>query len=297
MAEDKDKTEIAKTDEKVDTLARIPMDLTAMGSVEAVAERPKSLDPTDRAGKEEITRDEIRLPRLTVAQGLHPQLVPGEAKHIPGLTIGQMFNDVTEEVYGSGPLTVVPIYRHVTRIEFDKDDRKIVVDRDVPAGDPRLKWTRGATREEDEPPRATEFVDFVSLLLRPGKEPERLVVSIKTTNKEMRDAAQLWTTYIDNRSGPIYSGLYRLTSKMIKGKNKKGQDTLYGVFVVKNAGFIPTDQPAGAALFEYAKQFHLSAVGKKVVAEREGGADDDFDPEVLEGQVAGAERGAPATDM
>lgn len=257
--------------------------LAQMGDIEGVQERPRALDPTDRSGKEDIRPDEIQLPRLTVAQGLHPQVVPGDSKYIQGLQIGKMFNDVTEEVYGTGPLTVVPIYRQVVRIEFDKNDRKVVVDREVPAGDPRLKWSKGTgPNGEDEKPRATEFVEFVSLLLQRGKEPERLVVSIKTTNKEMRSAAKLWTTYIDNRSGPIYSGLYKLTSHIIRGKNKQGQETMYGVFVVKNAGYIPADTQAGGFLLEYAKRFHEASIGKTFVVDREGAEDDEFDTEKMD---------------
>lgn len=260
--------------------------LTDLGSITGVAERPQSIDPMDRTGKEDFRDDEIQLPRLTVAQGLHPQLVPGDPKYIEGLVIGKMFNDVTEEVYGTGPLTVVPVYRHITRIEFDKNDRNVVVDRDVPAGDPRLQWSRGTgPNGEDEPPAATEFVEFVSLLLRPGKEPEKIVVSIKTTNKEMRNAAKLWTSYIDQRSGPIYSGLYRITSHMVKGKNKKGQDTLYGVFVVKNAGYIPKDTPAGALLYEYAKSFNEAAKGKRIETNREGGDETDFDTAMYDAET------------
>ena len=262
-------------------------DLATLSSIEGTLARPKSLDPMDRAGKEDIGRDEIQLPSLTVAQGLHPQLVPGEPQYIKGLVIGTMFNNVTEEIYGNGPLLVVPVYRHVTRLEFDKTDRKVVLDRAVPAGDPRLRWSRGTGPSgEDEPPAATEFVEFVSLLLQPGKEPERLIVSIKTSNKEMRSAAKLWTTYIDQRSGPIYSGLYRLTSQMIKGKSKKtGQDTLYGVFVVKNAGYIPTDTPAGKALFDYAKTFYEASVGKKVAADREPDDPTSFDPDAIDAEA------------
>jgi len=285
------------TDEIKTEALTAPVDLKSFGDLQGVTERPATIDPMDKSGKEGITPDEIQLPRLTVAQGLHPQLVPGEPKYIDGLTIGTMFNDVTEELYGKGPLMVVPIYRSITRIEFDPNDRKVVLDREVPAGDPRLKWSRGTGpagpdgKPTDEAPAATEFVEFVSLLLRPGKEPERLVVSIKTTNKEMRNAAKLWTTYIDNRNGPIYSGLYKLTSQMIKGKNKKGQDTLYGVFVVKNAGYIP-DTPAGKMLLEYAKQFHLASIGKRIVTEREGA--DDFDTATYDAESATA---APAANM
>ena len=255
-----------------------------MSMVEGVQQRPAEIDPQDRTGKEDIGRDEIKLPRLTVAQGLHPQVVPGDPKHIPGLSIGMMFNDVTEEIYGNGPLTVVPVYRYVTRIEFDPNDRKVVLDRNVPAGDPRTKWSRGTGPDgKDERPRATEFVEFVSLLLRPGKEPERIIVTIKTTNKEMTEAAKLWTTYIDNRSGPIFSGMYKITSHIIKGTNKEGKQTMYGVFVVKQAGYIPTNTPSGKMLYDYAEMFHVSSKGKTVVGEYTDEAEDEFDPNKMGG--------------
>lgn len=249
-------------------------DLTTLGELTGTMERPKALDANDRSGTEGITQDEIQLPRLAIAQGLSPQLVPGEGKYIKGLTIGEMFNDVSEDIYGTGPLVVVPVMRHVTRIEFDPNDRKVPLDRNVPAGDPRLKW------QGNEPPRATEFMEFVSLLIRPGKAPEPVVVSIKTTNKQQRAAAKLWTTYIATRNAAIYTGLYHVSSKIEKGKNKKGEDTLYGVFIVKNAGFIPlenkdgTPHASGVALSKFAKDFHDSLAGKTIKVDREVGADD-----------------------
>jgi hypothetical protein len=238
-------------------------DLILTTPIVGTMDRPKSLDPNDRAGTEDIRPDEVQLPRLAIAQGLSPQLVPGEGKYIRGLTIGEMFNDVTEAIYGNGPLTVVPVLRHVTRIEFDPNDKKVPLDRNVPPGDPRLQW------EGNNPPRATEFVEFISILLRPGVVPEAVVVSIKTTNKQQRAAAKLWTTYIVQRQAPIYSGLYTISSKIEKGKNKKGEDTMYGVFVVKNTGFIPTDTPGGAALFQHCLRFHESLQGKTIVIERD----------------------------
>ena len=244
---------------------------TTSNEFQGTMTRPAALDRADRTGTEDITLNEIQLPRLAIAQGLSPQVIPTEGTFIRGLVIGEMFNDVTSEVYGNGPLTVVPVKRHVTRIEFDPNDTKVPLDRNVPAGDPRLEWSRGTgPNGEDQPPRATEYVEFVCLLMRPGgAPPEKVLVSIKTTNKYQRNAAKLWTTLIVMREAPIYAGYYHISSKLEKGKTKEGQDTNFGVFVVKNAGFIPIDTPFGAELFAYAKAFNASLEGKVITAERE----------------------------
>lgn len=257
---------------------------TDWSALEGEEQRPENLEQT-LAGTEDIGADEIRLPRLSIAQGLSPQMVPSEASYIKGLALFEMFNDVTGQIYGNGPLTVVPVKRTVQRIEFDPDDRKVVLDRDIPAGDPRTQWTvdEDGTRI---PPRATEFVEFICLLLVAGApKPEPIVVSIKTTNKQMRAAAELWTTFIKLRGSAIYHGLYKISTKGEKGKTADGQDTNYGVFVIKNAGFIPTQTPQGHALMEMAKAFHESLENKVIVVNREPG-DEDFDTAAMDAQGA-----------
>lgn len=258
------------------------MNIDDIGDLEGSMDRPKSLDPNDKTGIEGITADEVQLPRLAIAQGLSPQCVPGEGQYIQGLAIGQMFNDITETIYGNGPLTVVPMMRRVVRIEFDPTNKKVPLDREVPAGDDRLKW------HGDVPPRATEYYEFISLVLRPGKAPEPLVVSIKTTNKQQKAAAKLWTTYIAARNAAIYSGVYKLSTKIERGTNKKGEQTMYGVFIVKNAGWVPKDTPAGAAIFRYAEDFVKNFGDRDITTNREAG-DDDFDPAALEAQSTARE--------
>lgn len=265
-------------------------DLMTLGDVVGTMDRPKTLSKEDREA-ETYSLDEVRLPRLAIAQGLSPQLVPTEGKYIKGLVIGQMFNDVTGEIYGEGPITVVPVRDHTTRIEFDKNDRTVPIDREVPANDARLKWTKSSPdlRRADTPPAATVFAEFISLILKPGKAPEKIVVSIKTTNKQMREAATLWRTHIAIRGTKIYTGLYTLSTKIITGKNKDGQPTMYGVFIEKNAGFIPADTPSGAALIAYAKDFAASLEGKKIVVDRDGTAADEIDDSL----AANPDEGAP----
>lgn len=245
-------------------------DLSQLGGVTATDVRPQSLDRNDVTGTEDIGADDVRLPRLGIAQGLSPQITPGDGQFIDGLRLFDMFNDLTSEVYGRGPITFVPVRRDVRRIEFvPRSEGGGIVDLNVPKDDDRMKWSVGEGGVRI-PPKATEFVEFVVLLLRPGKAPEPIVLSIKTTNKWNKRASDQLTTFIKLRNAPIYSGLYTVDT-LTPAKNDQGT---FGVPVCKNAGFIPKDTPAGAALFNFAKEFHEALQGKTIVLERDGDVDD-----------------------
>ena len=269
------------TDKNADVTTPTTTDLTTIADIVGTLERPRSLDPNDRAGTEDIGRDDVRLPRLAIAQGLSPQVTPGDGQFIEGLALFDMFNDLTGEVYGKGPLTFVPVRRDKRRIEFiPRSEGGGIVDMDVPANDPRTKWTveNDGTRV---PPAATEFVEFVVLLLRAGRTPEPVVLSIKGTNKHNRRASDQLTTFIKLRNAAIYAGLYTVDTK-VPAKNDNGT---FGVPTIRNAGFIPTDTQAGKALFAFAKDFHDALKGKVIVVECEPGSDD-FDPASIEQDAA-----------
>lgn len=277
-------------------------DLTSFGDLTPAQTLPRDADPNDLAGTEDIRQDEIKLPRLAIAQGLSDQVTPGNSKHIEGLKLFDMFNDVTNEIYGSGPLRVVPVRRLVKWIEYDPENRGVPLDVDVPIGDPRTKWTKDENKK-GIPPKATEYVEFVCMLLHKGRAPEPIVCSIKTTNKFNRNAATMWTSYVAIRGAAIYRGLYDVTSK--PEKNDSGT---FGVYIVKNAGFVPTSSvvngqvvpnKAGLMLLEMAKNFHESLEGKRLVVDRDVVTPDEdtsFDTEKMDAQAARAQAQAQ-TDM
>jgi hypothetical protein len=258
-------------------------DLMALGAITGVAERPKSIDPNDLYGTEGIAADELRLPRLTIAQAMSPQVTEGNSAFIDALRANDMFNDLTGEIYGRGPLTFVACRRDVRIIEFrPREEGGGIIDLDVPRNDKRTRWTKDDVTGEKLPPKATEFLELVVILLRPGKAPEPVVLSIKTTNKWNRKAADQMTTFIKLRNAPIYSGMYTVSSG--PEKNDKGT---FGVFSVRNAGFIPKETPAGKALYDYAEKFAKSLEGKTIVVERDEATDDSFDTEAMEREAAG----------
>lgn len=265
--------------------------LVPAGGFTGIAERPKSIDPNDRRGTEDIGMDELRLPRLAIAQGLSDELKETNANRIEGLKPYDFFNNMTGEVYGRGPLTIIPIRRDVRRIEFiPRSEGGGIRDMNVPKGDPRLRWT--GTGDDRKPPLATEFIEFPCLLLRPNMAPEPSVLSIKMTNKWNRRSADQLTLFIKNKNAPIFAGMYLIESKPIN--NGKGE---FGVPIPKNAGFIPKDTPIGAKIYKLAEDIATSWEGKKVAVDASLAPDaDDFDPEQLERESQAAHAGA-TTDM
>jgi hypothetical protein len=245
----------------------------------ALATRPDWLEKGDIAGTEDIGVDDLRLPRLSIAQGLSPQLIPSDASHIPGLQMFDLFNDLTGEIYGKVGTEVefMVVQRATRRIQFDPDQRGVPLDLNVPDDDPRNDWTKNPETGKAVPPLATKFVEFVILLMR-NDNAEPIVLSIKETNKFNRRTIERLTGFIKLRipPAPIYAGLYSVS--VGTEKNDKGT---FGVFTVKNKGY-QTDPDKG----RFAKAFHESLKGKTIVVNREPG-DDSFDVDAMDSPSTG----------
>jgi hypothetical protein len=251
----------------------------------ALTQRESFIAKGDVTGTEGITKDDLRLPRLAIAQGLSTQLVTDDSSYIPDLKMFDMFNDLIGTIYGRGPLTFIAVRRDVRRIEFiPRDEGGGIKDTNVPIGDPRCEWTEGADGER-LPPVATKFVEFVALLLdeNGNTSPEQaIVISIKDTNKFNRRAAERLTGFIKMKQKPIYAGLYTIASK-----SEKNDSGTFGVPVINQAGLLdnPTVDDAtwkrNKALYQIAAAFAASLEGKTITVEREPG-DEPFDPDAFD---------------
>ncbi len=262
-----------------------PVEETALApaaAVQAIAERPSFIAEGDLTGTEGITREDLRLPLLTLAQGLSEQLIEDSSSYIPNLKMFDFFNDLTNEIYGKGPLTFIVLRRDARNIEFrPREEGGGVLDLDVPPGDKRLKWTKDEATGERKPPAATHFVEFVVLLMHPNAKPEPIVLSIKDTNKFNRKAHQRLSGFIKIGNAPIYAKIYTVTSK-----TEKNDSGTFAVPMVNQLGFIQDE-----ALYRQVEALSKAWADKKIDVNREPGGDDDFDPAELEREGA-AERPA-----
>lgn len=203
---------------------------TAVQKVEP-AGVPDYVNQDDRRGTEHITREDVRIPRLSLAQSQSPQLLEDDPNHIENLKPGQAFNDVTGEIYGSDPLNIIIVRADKPRwVEFS--DRS-VIDPNVPAGDPRTQFTTDPITNERVRPKATMFYDYVVLI---GESHEPAALSFKGSG--IKSALRL-NALLRLKPIPIFAGRYQL----VPSKMKNDMGTWF-IFTVKQNGFVSKEEYA-----------------------------------------------------
>jgi hypothetical protein len=227
----------------------------------------------DSRGKESIDSGDVTLPFLAIAQKTSPQIDEGNAKQIAGLKFLQMFNSLTTENYGEGPIFFIPIGLKKHAIEFHPfDDGGGIKDRNVPWDDERCEFN-DATGEK---PIATRFYDWAVLLV---PSMELVVLSMKSTNISV---AKQFQQIVQLRQGPAFAGKYSLSTVKATVNDKP-----FGKFRIAAAGK-PTQEE-----YDFAEMIWTSFQGRTfttdheaaAAAEGEGrqpGADDVAEGEVVE---------------
>jgi hypothetical protein len=176
-------------------------------------------DRDDRRGKENIDTTRLVLPRIAGAQKTSPEVDPSSDKYIDGLKLYEMFNTLTGDVYGNGPVKFAVIRKLPFKaMEFDSNNN--VVDFDVRPGDPRLNFTTGPDGKTRVRPVATEFREYLVVL----ETGDIAALSFKSTQNKVADKLD---SFLNFRPGAAWAGLYSLTSK---GKTfAKGAATQFSV--------------------------------------------------------------------
>lgn len=221
-----------------------------------------SFIPQGVTGMEHLTPADIRLPRLVVAQGLSPQVQAGKAEYIEGLSVGMLFNDLTGEVYGRGPLECFVVRADPPRwVEFfPRDEGGGVKDLEVPPDDPRTQFTRSADGERHKP-TATQFYDFV-LCLWPSRDI--IALSFKSAGLKL---ARRFNGLIAMRNAPMESGKYVIT--VGTQKNSLGE---WPVPVINNAGWVASEEDLA-----YLQGLVKTLKDKRLIINREPGDETGLD--------------------
>lgn len=90
-------------------------ELTKAGSTALGTDVMDLLAENAGLGTETLSADDKVLAQLKIAQAMAPQLKKSDAKYVPGLAVGDLFNSATGEIYGpTVKLSVLGIYKALT---------------------------------------------------------------------------------------------------------------------------------------------------------------------------------------
>ncbi len=159
----------------------------------AVVEKNTALEvapsyiPKSRRGFEDTVQTDLMIPRLVLAQALHPQVTVGDPAYIEGLKVGDLFNSITGENYGREVVVQVLRKLPLRAMEFrSQENGGGVADPNVPLNDPRLKWGNSGDKKADKP-KATLFRDFLAVIL-----PQREMIALSFKSSGINAAKTLW---------------------------------------------------------------------------------------------------------
>lgn len=131
------------------------------------------LEGSSGQGLENVGQGDLQTPRICVAQSLTPQTKKSNENYIEGLNEGDLFNDLTGEIYHLTDTEIVVVdFLGSRNIEFDEDGN--IVDYNVPPNDPRTKFTTNE-RGKRVKPKATKFMDYLMLVTAGCETPPELV--------------------------------------------------------------------------------------------------------------------------
>lgn len=198
---------------------------------------------TSPAGLENVERADMTLPRLGLCQSLTPQRKKNDPKYIPRLEEGQLFNTITQEIYG-GSVKIVPLFFYKTRILFNSLNqgggiRCQAHDSRVGRGDPGGACDQCplALFTKDDPPECNLFYNYAAAILpAPGKPlglDSLLVVSFKSTGLKV---ARDWNSRMRLRGLAAFAGIWEIRS--VLNKNTAGE---WFAPVVMPAGDVPPE--------------------------------------------------------
>lgn len=238
--------------------------------------KPDYIKSGDTRGTENIGTDDIKFPALRLAQAMSPEVKRSEAEYIDGLREGELFNSLNKHIYGEDPVRFIIINQLGHRnVQFDPNDRKVVIDGNVTDDDPRCQFTEqivdGAKKRFK--PLATRFYDYLILLLpQDGEksEPELLTLSLKST--QIKKAKEL-NTLLKTSKMPSFSFVWLGTPV----PERKGNNSWYG-WKFSPAGWTPED------IFKQCSTDYDKFAGKAIAVEADVDTNDDAGP------------GAPAAD-
>lgn len=222
-----------------------------------------------RLGSENVTQNDIIVPRLAISQSASWELKKTHAKHIEGLEEGQYFNTVTKEIYGDS-IRVLPVHFYRDRIRWGEEIGEGIRCRSEDAvtgvGDPggnclTCPFSMRDVKKKDGP--CALHLNFPLFVIpRSGKiDPSEILIypmkSLAIT------AAKHWNSLNNIRNGDRFEGVYRLT--VVEDHRESGDSFQPHVENDADSWATPEQYAVGRAAYDLITSWKQA--GKRIVAE------------------------------
>ena len=183
-------------------------------------------EETGHEGLEHVRPQDQVLPRIGFCQSLSPERDRTHSKFIQGLQEGQLFNNLTQQVYGESVEILPIIYKPAPRILWRKRDEGsgmlCISQNGVDGGTiaptcdacPNSKHTTDATGKY-VPPKCTEYMTFACLTV---KDHDLVTIALKSTGLKKGKA---FVTRANMLNVPFFHQVWKMEA--IPEKNDKGQ--------------------------------------------------------------------------
>lgn len=211
-------------------------------------DRPDWVGDTAR-GSEQVSTNDLTLPRLSIIQDLSPQRKRDKAEYIEGAAEGMLFNTATGELYPNGSVIVVPC--------FFRAEHTVWKDRNQGGGFGGAFDTEEAAQawiEQQENPAAWD-VNYTHqhfcVMVLPGHTaaaPKLQDIVISMSKSQLKPSRK-WNTMAQQLGGDRFSRAYRLS--VVQDRSEKGE---FFNWSAQALGYVPEEiYKRGEAVYEAVK--------------------------------------------
>ncbi len=203
-------------------------------------------------GREEVQADDLVIPRLEICQALSPCRKRNDPAFIDGIAEGDMYNNITRDIYGTSVILIPVAYRKEWLIW--KDRQKGGGFRGAFATEAEAE-AELANIEDGADCQVIDTPQMFCLLVHPNGRAEEIVVSM---SKSKAKVSRAWNSLIRMTDMDSFARAYNCST--VSEKNAKNQD--YFNFTIKPAGY-PSQE-----LYKRAEGLYEAITSGRVRADR-----------------------------
>ena len=202
---------------------------------------------------------EMTTPFIRMAQAMSDEVKKTHAKFIPGLGAGDIFNNLTHEIWEDG-VEVIPCYTNTTYPVFIPEDQGGGFVEELSATDPVLQQT---TREgsHEYTPDGNEVIKTDNFMCMVRGNQGMWSPAILDMKKTSLKTSRRWKSQISIQTvkhpktgqvakAPLFANIWKLTT--VEETNKQGKS--YFVYSVTKVGMVEDPQ-----LFEEVKSLYIAS--------------------------------------